>query len=306
MGWASFTLHPVIAQQTVTPEGEKLQKVLARAGLGSRRELERWIEEGRVIVDGTTAKLGDRVSGTERITVDGRPVAARKLVDAPTQVIAYHKPEGQMVTRDDPQQRDTVFDHLPKLKGGRWIAIGRLDLNTSGLLLFTNNGELANALMHPSRQIHREYAVRVHGLASEETLHNLTHGVELDDGPARFEEIVDGGGTGTNHWYYVLIVEGRKREVRRLWESQGLTVNRLIRVRFGSYELPPRLRKGRYCDLTPEEINQLRELAGLAPEKAAARPLPAREKRRANKPRTVNPRKTAVKKRVPRRSTRRP
>jgi len=251
-------------------DSEKLHKVLARAGLGSRRQIETWIEEGRVSVDGKTAQLGDRVVGTEKIRVDGRPVSAKRLSQPPTRVIAYHKPEGQMVTRDDPQQRDTVFDHLPKLKEGRWIAIGRLDLNTSGLLLFTNNGELANALMHPSRQIQREYSVRVHGIASEAVLTKLTHGVELDDGPARFEEIVDSGGSGTNHWNYVLIVEGRKREVRRLWESQGLTVNRLIRVRFGSYELPPALRKGRHRQLTVKEINELRELADLPPEQDCA------------------------------------
>ncbi|GAB4347925.1 MAG: 23S rRNA pseudouridine(2605) synthase RluB [Gammaproteobacteria bacterium] len=278
----------------VKAPGEKLQKVLARAGLGSRRQIERWIEEGRVSVNGETARLGDRVTGTERIRVDGKPVSARRLAGPPTEVIAYHKPEGQLVTRDDPQQRDTVFDHLPKLKSGRWIAIGRLDLNTSGLLLFTNNGELANALMHPSRLIQREYAVRVHGTASEEALYNLTHGVELEDGPARFEDIVDGGGSGTNHWYYVVIVEGRKREVRRLWESQGLTVNRLIRVRFGSYEMPPGLRKGRFCNLTVKEINQLRELAGLPPEAPPVPPSATDIGRRDRKPRKTRGGKVAA------------
>ncbi len=286
----------------MTPDGEKLQKVLARAGLGSRRQIEGWIEEGRVSVNGRVAQLGDRVTGTEKIKVDGRPVSARKLAHTPTQVIAYHKPEGQMVTRDDPQHRDTVFDHLPKLKDGRWIAIGRLDLNTSGLLLFTNNGELANALMHPSRQIQREYSVRVHGVASEEVLTKLTHGVKLDDGPARFEEIVDGGGSGSNHWYYVLIVEGRKREVRRLWESQGLTVNRLIRVRFGSYELPPGLRKGRHRALTAKQINELRELAGLTPERGSAPKKKRVSLKRTTKSRPRKPQTGAGKKKSPHRS----
>lgn len=285
----------------MTPENEKLQKVLARAGLGSRRRIEGWIREGRVSVNGRVAQLGDRVDGGEKIEVDGRPVAARRLAGTPTRVIAYHKPEGQVVTRDDPEKRDTVFDHLPRLDGGRWIAIGRLDLNTSGLLLFTNSGELANALMHPARQIQREYAVRIQGTASEEALRNLTHGVELEDGPARFEEIVDGGGRGVNHWYYVLIVEGRKREVRRLWESQGLRVNRLIRVRFGSYELPPGLRKGRHRALDAREIAQLRELAGLPPERQTAP-----QKRSSDRERTAGPRRPAGRGAGPARKRHRP
>ena len=245
-------------------DSEKLHKVLARAGLGSRREIEGWIRAGKITVNGRTATLGDRVTGAERIEVEGRRIAAKRIEDVPTRVIAYHKPEGELVTRDDPEQRETVFAHLPRLKKGRWIAIGRLDLNTSGLLLFTTDGELANAMMHPSRKVEREYAVRIHGRVSEQALINMTRGVQLEDGPARFEEITDAGGSGSNHWYYALLVEGRKREVRRLWESQGMQVSRLIRVRFGPYQLPANLRKGQWRDLTPGEINQLRETAGLA------------------------------------------
>lgn len=255
----------------MTDDTEKLHKVLARAGLGSRREIEEWIKAGRISVNGRPAQVGDRVSGTECIEVDGRRIGDKRLAPAPPRVIAYHKPEGEVVTRDDPEQRATVFDHLPTLKTGRWIAIGRLDLNTSGLLLFTTDGELANALMHPSRRVEREYAVRVHGAVDEQALVNMTHGVQLEDGPARFEEITDGGGRGTNHWYYVLIVEGRKREVRRLWESQGVQVSRLIRVRFGPFMLPQGLRKGRWRDLTTGDINRLREAAGLPALKVADR-----------------------------------
>lgn len=242
---------------------EKLQKVLARAGLGSRREIEEWIKAGKVNVNGQIATLGDRVTGEERIVVNGQRVAPKKLSDVPLRVIAYHKPEGELVTRDDPEQRATVFAHLPPLNRGRWIAIGRLDLNTAGLLLFTTDGELANALMHPAQKVQREYAVRVHGTVPEDALIAMTHGVQLEDGPARFEEITEAGGTGANHWYYVTIVEGRKREVRRLWESQGVQVSRLIRVRFGPYALPSHLRKGRWRELTAGQINQLREVAGL-------------------------------------------
>lgn len=270
---------------------EKLQKVLARAGLGSRREIEAWIAEGRITVDGRPARLGDRVSGTERIEVNGRRVAEKKITAVETRVIAYHKPEGELVTRDDPEQRATVFAHLPPLQAGRWIAIGRLDLNTSGLLLFTTDGELANALMHPSRRVEREYAVRVHGVVPEQALINMTQGVQLEDGPARFEEVTYSGGTGANHWYYALIVEGRKREVRRLWESQGLQVSRLMRVRFGPYQLPPSLRKGRWRDLTPGEANQLREAAGLAaikpprpPKAGGAKPRPRAQAAKGHTP----------------------
>lgn len=251
---------------------EKLHKVLARAGLGSRREIEEWIGAGRVRIDGRVARVGDRVSGSERILVDGHRVAASKLVGPATRVIAYHKPVGQVVSRSDPGGFETVFEHLPPLKSGRWIAVGRLDLNTSGLLLLTTDGELANVLMHPSRRVIREYAVRVQGEASREVLQRLTHGVRLEDGEGRFEEITVQGGAGTNQWYYCCIAEGRKREVRRLWESQGLRVSRLIRVRYGPIQLPARLRRGRWQDLSAEEIDALRVAAGLEPLGAAPAP----------------------------------
>ncbi len=241
--------------------GEKLQKVLARAGLGSRREMERWIEQGRVRVNGKVAKLGDRVDGHARLQVDGRhleaPAASR------TRCILYHKPVGEVCSRKDPQGRRTVFERLPKLKQGRWISIGRLDYNTSGLLLFTTDGELANALMHPSSNIEREYMVRVMGEFDETLLNRLLDGVMLDDGPARFTDIQDGGGDGINHWFYVVIMEGRNREVRRLWESQGLTVSRLKRVRYGDVFIPSKVKAGQWCELEPKEVKSLYRFAAL-------------------------------------------
>src|SRR6266566_1837667 len=195
---------------------EKLQKVLARAGMGSRRQIEQWIEEGRVTVDGRTAAIGERVEPSAHIAIDGRVVPLTDLVPKP-RVLVYHKPEGEVCTRSDPQGRATVFDNLPTLRHGRWILIGRLDYNTSGLLLLTTDGELAHRLMHPSHEIEREYAVRVLGKVSDEMFTQLKEGVMLDDGPARFDDIADAGGTGANHWYHVILREGRNREVRRLW-----------------------------------------------------------------------------------------
>jgi 23S rRNA pseudouridine2605 synthase len=243
------------------PAGEKLQKVLARTGLGSRREMESWIEAGRVSVNGKVARLGDRVDERARLAVDGKPLA-RTPADK-TRCILYHKPVGEVCTRDDPQGRRTVFERLPKLKSGRWISIGRLDYNTSGLLLFTTDGELANALMHPSANIEREYMVRVMGEVDEAVLQRLIDGVMLDDGMARFTDIQDGGGDGANHWYYVVIMEGRNREVRRLWESQGLTVSRLKRVRYGEVFIPSRVRQGQWVELESREIKSLYQMAGL-------------------------------------------
>ena len=242
---------------------EKLQKVLARAGLGSRRELEQWIQDGRIQVNGTTAKLGDRVEATDKVIVDGRSIQIAPESEARRRVLVYNKPEGEICTRSDPEGRATVFSRLPRLKGERWIAIGRLDLNTSGLLMFTTDGELANKLMHPSTQIDREYAVRVQGTPSNEVLAKLTEGVLLEDGMARFEDIVAGGGKGVNQWYYVVIREGRNREVRRLWESQGLQVSRLKRVRFASIFLPPELKAGSWIELGREEIEPLTKLVGV-------------------------------------------
>ncbi len=242
---------------------EKLQKVLARAGIGSRREMERWIEQGRITVDGQAASIGARVTEGQQIRVDGRPLTAQRTQPARRRVIAYHKPEGEVCTRKDPEGRPTVFDGLPRIKHGRWVAVGRLDINTSGLLLFTNDGELANRLMHPRHEIKREYAVRVLGQVSQETLARLRSGVMLDDGPAQFDKIRDAGGSGRNHWYHVTLHEGRNREVRRMWEAVGAQVSRLIRIRFGELALPRALRAGRSMELGEKDVNRFATLAGL-------------------------------------------
>lgn len=244
---------------------EKLQKMLARAGLGSRREIETWIEAGRVEVNGEIAKLGDRAGPADQIRVDGRLLPAIALETPRTRVLAYHKPEGEVTTRSDPEGRPTVFERLPRLRGSRWVSIGRLDINTQGLLLLTNDGELANRLMHPSREIEREYAVRVLGEVDDAVLARLRQGVELEDGKARFDDIVEAGGSGANRWYHVVIKEGRHREVRRLWESQGVTVSRLMRVRYGAVALPPGLRAGDWRELDEQVVNTLRISVGLSP-----------------------------------------
>ncbi len=249
--------------------GEKLQKVLARTGLGSRREMERWIEEGRVTVNGRQAGLGDRVEDADRIAVDGKPVDTSPAEEV--RCILYHKPTGEVCSRKDPQGRRTVFERLPRLKSGRWISIGRLDYNTSGLLLFTTDGELANKLMHPTSNIEREYMVRVMGNWDEETLQRLLDGVMLEDGVARFTDIQDGGGDGINHWFYVVLMEGRNREVRRLWESQGLTVSRLKRVRYGEVFIPSKVKQGQWVELDGKEVKSLYRMADL----------PAKQQRRA-------------------------
>ena len=243
--------------------GEKLQKVLARIGLGSRREIESWIEAGRISVNGQIASLGARVDSLDQILVDGRPVKRDIANEEARRVMLYNKPEGEVCTRDDPEGRPTVFDRLPRLKHGRWINIGRLDINTSGLLLFTTDGELANRLMHPSYQMDREYAVRVMGEVDEEMIERLKTGVMLDDGPARFTDIVTSGGEGINRWYHVCRMEGRNREVRRLWESQGVRVNRLKRVRFGPVFLGPELPVGRWREMKQNEIDALSQEVGL-------------------------------------------
>ncbi|WP_457673321.1 23S rRNA pseudouridine(2605) synthase RluB [Thiolapillus sp.] len=244
-------------------QGERLQKLLANAGLGSRRQIEGWIREGRVQVNGVTARLGDRASLRDQITVDGRPVSGRKLAANERHVILYNKPEGEVVTRNDPEGRKTVFERLPKLPQGRWIAVGRLDVNSAGLLLFTNDGELANRLMHPRQLIEREYAVRVHGRVTEDMLRQLVNGVTLEDGPARFEEVVYSGGEGSNQWYHVVLMEGRKREVRRMWEAVGALVNRLKRVRYGPIILDSRVKSGMWRELEKEEKKDLLRIAGI-------------------------------------------
>lgn len=249
-----------------SPPNEKVQKVLARAGYGSRREIEEWISAGRIKINNKIAQLGDRVSDSDRVQVDGKPVHRNKLKPRRCRVLIYHKPVGEVCTRSDPEGRETIFRRLPKLNTGRWIAVGRLDINTSGLLLLTTDGELANRLMHPSREIEREYAVRVHGQVATEMLERLQQGVELDDGPARFDTIIDAGGDGSNHWYHVILKEGRNREVRRLWESQGLQVSRLVRVRFGMVPLPRGQKPGRWEDMAEGDIVQLRRSVGLETE----------------------------------------
>ncbi len=244
---------------------EKLQKVLARLGLGSRRELDAMIAAGRVEVNGRTAKVGDRVEHDITVKIDGKVVATPQTEKPKCRVLMYYKPEGELTTIKDPEDRPTVFDHLPRPDFGRWIYVGRLDLNTSGLLLFTTDGELANALMHPRGGIERIYAVRVFGEVSEEQLSRLKTGVVLEDGPAHFEQVSFAGGEGRNSWYRVTLKEGRNREVRRLWESVGVQVSRLIRIKYANLNLDPSLHAGQYRELSLSEINNLRSAAGLKP-----------------------------------------
>jgi 23S rRNA pseudouridine2605 synthase len=244
---------------------ERLQKVLARAGLGSRRQIEDWIRDGRIQVNGTLARLGQKVSGRERISVDGKRVQINTGEQSDASTIAYHKPAGEICSRDDPGGRPSVFSALPKPPVGRWISVGRLDFNTSGLLLFTTDGELAHRLMHPAQEIEREYAVRLLGSVDLPMLERLIQGVELEDGFARFSAIEESGGSGANRWYHVIIKEGRNREVRRLWESQGVKVSRLARVRYGPVILERKLRPGKYRPLTFREQKQLYRAAGLKP-----------------------------------------
>lgn len=239
---------------------ERIQKVLANAGIASRRTVEAWISQGRITVDGHVAKLGDQIGKNAYICVDGRPVSHLLNQPIETKVIIYHKPVGEVCTRKDEEGRPTVFEKLPYLKQGRWISIGRLDVSTSGLLLFTNNGDLANQLMHPSSELEREYAVRVCGDVDQLVLDRLNEGVELDDGIGKFDRVLFIGGEGTNQWYHVIVKEGRNRLVRRLWESQGLKVSRLIRVRFGCIILPRSLRKGRWLYLEESSLEMLMQL----------------------------------------------
>jgi 23S rRNA pseudouridine2605 synthase len=241
---------------------EKLQKVLAAAGLASRRQIEEWIKEGRITVDGKTAAIGDRITTDAKVFVDGREIKLIKSQSKKIRVLLYHKPEGEICSRSDPEKRPTVFDRLPLLRNGRWIAVGRLDFNTSGVLLLTSDGDLANKLMHPSAEIEREYAVRIQGEVNSVILNRLKKGVELEDGVARFEQIIDAGGEGSNHWYHVIVRQGRNRLVRRLWESQAVRVSRLIRVRFGSIILPRDIRRGRWEELDLNAVDVVKEMAG--------------------------------------------
>lgn len=266
---------------------ERLQKLLAEAGRGSRRQIEAMIAAGRISVNGVVAKLGDRAGTDDVIRIDGRVVKLAQRPDEKQRVLIYHKPEGEVCTRSDPEGRPTVFEQLPKLRSGRWIAVGRLDINTCGLMLFTTDGELANRLMHPSGEIEREYAVRVLGQADKDICAKLTRGVMLEDGLAKFASVQDGGGQGVNHWYHVTLKEGRKREVRRLWESQGFTVSRLIRVRFGPIRLHRELASGTWQELGRDGLNELRACVGMPPitmddaavaKKKKAKPWPGKKR----------------------------
>jgi len=275
---AALAGKPVLPRRVLAPEADapKLHKVLAQFGVGSRRDLEQMIAEGRVTVNGQPAHTGQRISYGDKIAVDGKPVRVR-IAPPPPRVIAYHKPAGEVVTHDDPQQRPTVFRRLPRLAQGKWQSVGRLDINTEGLLLFTNSGDLANRLMHPRFGVEREYAVRVLGSLSEESRAKLLGGVEIDGQAAAFKSIEDGGGDGANRWVRVVITEGRNREVRKLFEAVGHAVSRLIRIRYGSVVLPKGLRRGVWVDLPVEDVKALRFMTsgGTPAASAASGPRPA-------------------------------
>ncbi|MDQ6684687.1 MAG: pseudouridine synthase, partial [Pseudomonadota bacterium] len=245
-------------------DAPKLHKVLAQAGVGSRRDMEDMIQEGRITVNGEAAHTGQRVSFGDRVDVDGQPVRLR-IVPPPARIIAYHKPVGEIVTHDDPENRPTVFRRLPRLPHGKWQSVGRLDINTEGLLLFTNSGGLANQLMHPRFGVEREYAVRVVGSLDHESKARLLEGVEIEGQRAAFKSIEAGGGEGLNQWHRVVITEGRNREVRKLFEAVGLTVSRLIRIRYGTVVLPHGLKRGVWVDLDDNDVRAIRRLASGAP-----------------------------------------
>jgi 23S rRNA pseudouridine2605 synthase len=244
---------------------ERVQKVLARLGYGSRRQIEQWMREGRIRVNDAPAKPGDTLSPRDTVTLDGRRLESARATPA-CRVLMYNKPEGEICTRSDPQGRPSIFRRFPSLQNGRWVAVGRLDINTTGLILATTDGELANRLMHPSRRIEREYVVRVRGEVEAEALDRLRAGVELEDGPAAFAAVHELGGRGSNRWYGVVLNEGRKREVRRLWEAVGLQVSRLKRVRFGPVSLPSHLRQGQFVELDAATVTALKAAAGLGTE----------------------------------------
>ena len=300
-GYRGFADRPIAldiidrARQQQTPADlptEKLQKALADAGLGSRRDMEALIASGVVTVNGQTATVGDRVTAADMIRVEGRLVRRTMAASSTPRVLMYHNMAGEIVSRDDPEGRPSVFARLPRVSGARWVAVGRLDFNTEGLLLFTTSGALANRLMHPRYEIDREYAVRVIGELEAEQMLQLQQGIELEDGMAKFDKLEDQGGTGMNHWYLVQIREGRNREVRRMFEAVGMTVSRLIRVRYGAVSLPKTLPRGKRMELTPEEVRAWmldldeaeKKMAAAAPAKAEAKKAEkaaAREKARA-------------------------
>ncbi|MEW6693430.1 Ribosomal large subunit pseudouridine synthase B [Tepidimonas thermarum] len=267
------------------PASVKLQRVLAQAGLGSRADMEQAIAAGRVTVNGDAAHIGQRVRAGDVVKFDGRLVRWQAQPTRLPRVLAYHKPTGEVVTLDDPDNRPTVFRQLPRLRSGKWMAVGRLDINTEGLLLFTDSGELANRLMHPRFGLEREYAVRVLGALSAEERQRLLEGVALEDGPAQFRSLEEGGGDGANRWYRVTIAEGRNREVRRMFEAVGHAVSRLIRVRYGAVALPRGLRRGAFVELEPRAVVELMQAAGVP---LPLPPTPPR--RRAGPPRGAGPR----------------
>ena len=284
---------PIAADPDAPPvPTQRLHKLLALAGLGSRRDMEALIADGRVTINGQLATQGAGVSEADIVRVDSRPV---RLPFEPelAKVLIYHKPEGEIVSQDDPEGRASVFDKLPKVRGAKWIAIGRLDINTSGLLIFTTSGELANHFMHPRYGVEREYAVRIFGELTDEQLAQLRIGIELDDGPANFDIINPQGGEGSNHWYQVVLTEGRNREVRRLFEAFLTPVSRLMRVRFGPVNLPPRLKRGMMLELSPKEVVALLEWAGLPTPSAPLRQLTAREKDKLGTAFTPKPKREA-------------
>jgi len=263
----------------VFTEPQRLHKVLASCGFGSRRAMEEMILAGRITVNREPADVGQKVSPGDEVRINGELVKVR-FAEPRARILMYHKPAGEIVTRDDPEGRPTVFEQLPNIGNGKWIAIGRLDFNTEGLLLFTNSGELANKMMHPRYEVEREYAVRVLGVLTPEQQQALLTGIELEDGPAKVEKLTDGGGEGTNHWYHIVLKEGRNREVRRLFEALGLTVSRLIRTRYGTVAMPPRVKRGQTLELTPEEVGPVLAAAGMRPSAS-----PPQGQRHAGQPR---------------------
>ena len=285
----SHPSQPVAADPNAVPQ--RLHKLLALAGLGSRREMETLIASGRITINGKTAEVGASVVPSDVVRLDSRPLRLPFEPELP-QVLLYHKPEGEIVSQDDPEKRATVFEKLPRIRNGKWIAIGRLDMNTSGLLIFTTSGELANRFMHPRYEVEREYAVRIFGELTEGEMAQLTYGIELDDGPANFDSIRPQGGEGANHWYEVILREGRNREVRRLFEAFQKPVSRLMRVRFGPVNLPPRLKRGQMLHLSPKEIIGLMEWAELELPKGPPRQLSPREKENLGKTFTPKARKS--------------
>jgi 23S rRNA pseudouridine2605 synthase len=279
-------------------QGEKIQKVLAQAGVGSRREMEEWIIAGRVSVNGDIATLGMRVTEGDVLRADKRTVYVKAQEDLEfPRVLLYHKQEGEIVSRDDPEKRSNVFDQLPRLRGMKWIAIGRLDFNTSGLLIFTTSGELANRLMHPRFEVEREYAVRVQGEMSPEQMRQMVkEGIELEDGPVKFDKLTDEGGEGFNHWYRLVLKEGRNRVVRRTFEALGLKVSRLMRVRFGIINLPSSIKRGKMAELGSGEINLILDWVGLKVKEEVA-PEPVKMERvedRTIKGKSVAPKRKKI------------